>query len=162
MANPLFEAYQEIRTTQKKPFVIDHPQKTITLPIEKVFFSYLNDKLQTKTGHKVKYLYYQYAESADGNDSYGVHFEIDFVNTIVEVTETSVIVWEQSPFYHTDKNSVIKQNSIKFFNLSSYINSIKNPSLGSSLILVKDSGAAHTRAKGFDLNSGKYTVASLL
>lgn len=155
--HPLIGAYQEIRFSQKKSFILPQPLSTISIPLDKVFFSYLNTALKNKTGRNVNYLFYQFEEI--GNDSYGVHFEIDFEATIVEVTDISVIIWAEAPFYQTDITSTTIGQAIKFSDLNEKILNLGNIN---GLELITDSGANHTRKSGFGLTNIKYTIPVLL
>ncbi len=147
--NSLYLAYLHKRFFEEIPFKLqNYPLDTIMIPLEKVFFSYKNKDLKANFIDDINYLFYQI--EVRGNDSIGVHFGLDFENTIVEVTDNSVFVWAGAPVYITDKNSNLSKQANNFSDLTTML-STTTP--GDKLTPVEDSGAAHTISGGQGLSA---------
>lgn len=147
--NSLYLAYQHKRLFEGTPFRLqNHPLDTIMIPLEKVFFSYKNKDLKANFTDDINYLFYQI--EVRGNDSIGVHFGLDFENTIVEVTNNSVIVWAGAPIYTTDKHSNLSNQANDFSELNT---TLSTTTPGDKLTPIEDSGAAHTIRGGQGLSA---------
>ena len=147
--NSLYLAYQNVRFFKQIPFEFDvYPLSTISIPLDKVFFSYKNDDLRAKFSSNVNYLFYQ-IEVRDGDKSIGIHFELDFEKTIVEVTPNSVIVWARAPIYTTSNKSILNDLPNKFSEIAT---TFFTTTPGDKLTPIEDSGAAHTIKGGYGVN----------